>query len=269
MADLDQVVEFDALMNHGRTHRSAIDTSIGSDLDIVLDPHVADLRNFVEFALFVRGETETVGADHRSGVDRHIVADNAGFVNPDARIQRHVVAEPHPVAEIYLRIYFAILTGLYALFDHRIGADVSPLSDRGGRIDRRQRTDARLLRFVGDIKFEQLRKARIGILYLHHRRRYRSRRLERSVDNHDARLGIVDIVFVLRVRQKSESSGFALLDLGQRGRFPQTAADQDDLGQRGDDGFRIANDFPAEETGDEFRSKFHIFQYFIGSNNYI
>ena len=61
------------------------------------------------------------------------------------------------------------------------------------------------------------------------------------------------IVFVLRVRQKGESSGFALLDLGHEG----------------DDGFRIANDFPAEETGDEFRSEFHIFQYFIGSYNYI
>ena len=41
VANLDQVVQLDAVFNHGVVQRTAIDAGVGSDLDIVADAHGA------------------------------------------------------------------------------------------------------------------------------------------------------------------------------------------------------------------------------------
>ena len=75
MADLNQVVELDAPADDRRTHCRPVDAGVGAYFDIALDADVADLRNLVIRTLVVRSEAEPVGSDHRSGVDRDVVAD--------------------------------------------------------------------------------------------------------------------------------------------------------------------------------------------------
>ena len=45
VADLDLIVDFGALADHGVAQAAAIDGGAGADLDIVLDQHTAGLRH--------------------------------------------------------------------------------------------------------------------------------------------------------------------------------------------------------------------------------
>ena len=67
VADLDLVVELDALLDHRVVERAAVDRGVGADLDVVADAHAADLRNLDPAAL-LRRDAEAVGADHHAGV---------------------------------------------------------------------------------------------------------------------------------------------------------------------------------------------------------
>src|SRR5262245_36240670 len=73
VADLNLVVELDALLDHGVVERAAVDRGIGADLDVVADAHRADLRN-LHPAAFLAGDAEAVGADDDPGVHHHAFA---------------------------------------------------------------------------------------------------------------------------------------------------------------------------------------------------
>ena len=53
---------------------------LAADLDVILDHHVAQLRDLVEASLGVGDEAESVGTDHRSRVEDAAVADDTPFV---------------------------------------------------------------------------------------------------------------------------------------------------------------------------------------------
>ena len=242
MADLNQVVELDAPADDRRTHCRPVDAGVGAYFDIALDADVADLRNLVIRTLVVRSEAESVGSDHRSGVDRHVVADLALLVNLDAGEQLYVIAQTDVVAHVDMRIYLAVFPEADVRADHRELAHVGFVAQRGRRIDRRERADALFPGLVRYVQFEQLCEARVGVVDADHRRRDRSRRLERTVDDHDRRFRIVDIMLVFRVGQKSERACFSFFDFCE---FR-------------DDGLRVARDLSAEVAGDQFCGKFHI-----------
>ena len=50
-ADLDQVVELDAVLDHGVVERAAVDAGVGADLDVVADAHRAELLDLLPAAL--------------------------------------------------------------------------------------------------------------------------------------------------------------------------------------------------------------------------
>ncbi len=51
VANLDQVVQLDAIFDHRVVQRTAIDAGVGTDLDIVADAHSAELLDLDPFAL--------------------------------------------------------------------------------------------------------------------------------------------------------------------------------------------------------------------------
>ena len=65
MPNLDQVVEFDAVLDHSVGQGAAVNAGIGADLHIVANAHSAELLDLLPPTL-VRRETEAVCADHRS-----------------------------------------------------------------------------------------------------------------------------------------------------------------------------------------------------------
>ena len=154
MADLNQVVELNPFMDNRRAHRCPINTGIRPDLHIVLDPHVSDLRNLVINAVFVGSESETIGPDNRSRMNRHPVTDFAGLINLHARKQRHVVTQTHPIAQIHLRIDLAPVSDFHALFDHRIVANIHLFAHLYRLMNRCQLADPLLLRLVCDIQLQ-------------------------------------------------------------------------------------------------------------------
>ena len=81
--DHDEVVELDAVFDHGVFDRAAVDGGVGADLDVVTERHRADLRHLDPGAL-VRREPEAVAADHGAGL------------HDAARAEHHAMADEHP-----------------------------------------------------------------------------------------------------------------------------------------------------------------------------
>ncbi len=74
--------------------------------------------------------TETVGADHASGVDHHLRTYDATLVYLHARIERRIVTDRHSVADIHLGIDTAIFTDFGPVLDDGKRTDIHTLTDR-------------------------------------------------------------------------------------------------------------------------------------------
>jgi hypothetical protein len=64
MSDLNEVVEFDAIMNSCRAHRRAVDTSIGAYFHVIAYCHITDLRNLLVRSIFLWSKAETISTYH-------------------------------------------------------------------------------------------------------------------------------------------------------------------------------------------------------------
>ena len=119
--DLNQIINFGALADHGVAQRAPVDRRIGADLDIVLNDHAADLRHF-QVALPTHGEAEPVLADGDAGVESDLLPTSA-WVTRGVRPDIAVAADMHAVADHAARgnSWCRARCGLGA--DHRAGLD--------------------------------------------------------------------------------------------------------------------------------------------------
>ena len=108
VTNLDQVVEFDAVLNDSVLQCTAVDACIGTDLHIIADTHIAQLLDFFPTS-FMRRKTETISANH------HTRMNNA------ARAYRAIVAkcDPHSQAAMHSHrtalAYHAVLSNTCAI----------------------------------------------------------------------------------------------------------------------------------------------------------
>src|SRR5262245_9584356 len=110
--DLHEIINFRALADHRVLEGAAVDAAVGTDLDVVLNDHAADLRH-LEMPLGAHGEAETSLPDAHAGMQDHPVADQG---------MHHAAAGPHVAAT----------------------ADAHPISHQGTRRDHRTAPDLRL-----------------------------------------------------------------------------------------------------------------------------
>src|SRR5512133_3091086 len=94
MRDLDQIVQLDAVLDHGIVQRAPVDAGVGADFDVVADHDPAYLRYLAPAAL-IQCDTEAVGADHRAGMHQRALAHAATGINGDARMQAAGGADFH------------------------------------------------------------------------------------------------------------------------------------------------------------------------------
>ena len=99
---------------------------------------------------------------------------------------------------------------------------------------------AALALFLGGVP-EQVGDGRVRVLDTDHRRDDRLLGLEVLVYQQDAGLGLIDVLFVFRVGEEAEGTGFSVLDLGEAGR----------------PGVFIAVDRSLEQLRELFRCEFH------------
>src|SRR5688572_16984823 len=64
MSDLDQVIQFYALADNGRTHCSAVNCGISPYFHIIVNDHVTDLRHFLVGSILLRCKTKAITTDH-------------------------------------------------------------------------------------------------------------------------------------------------------------------------------------------------------------
>jgi hypothetical protein len=100
VADLNLIVELDAVTDQRVVERTTVDRRIGADLDVVTDQHATDLRD-LDPALAFLGEAETVATDHRAGVDDRPLADHAAVIDDDVRVQQESspIETPSPITQ--------------------------------------------------------------------------------------------------------------------------------------------------------------------------
>jgi hypothetical protein len=96
--NLHQVVDLGPLAYDRFAKRGAVDRRACSDLDIVLDPHDSNLRNFVVLAL-IQGEAVTIRADH------------------DPRVEDAAPANARPIVDDHIWINDAVITDIRPDFD--------------------------------------------------------------------------------------------------------------------------------------------------------
>src|SRR6266481_7112272 len=89
VTDLDLIVDFGALSDHGITQAAAIDRRCRADLHVVLDQHPAGLRDFQMSLRSEKDETIAVLPDAAAGMNQHVVADQRALdrrAGPDIAI---------------------------------------------------------------------------------------------------------------------------------------------------------------------------------------
>ena len=82
VADLNQVIKFDAILNHSVFNGAAVNASVGTDFHLVSDDHTAELLDLYPFTL-VKGEAETVCAYHHPGMKNAIFTHDTFVGNGD------------------------------------------------------------------------------------------------------------------------------------------------------------------------------------------
>ena len=235
VADLNQVVEFDAVIDHRVVERAAVDAGVGADLHIVADAHRAELLDLFPPA-WRRREAKAVGADH------HATVQDAAITDPTAGAHRDTRRQPRVGADACRRTDDAMRT------DHGAGTDLGSGIDHGQRTDRRvsghcgryvhHRTGMNACRCREPrLRGPPLRELGIGQIRVG--RDDRGTACERGIlhlSSHDdaAGAGAGELRFVARVGQKRDGVGRCRVERPDAPNAQITAAEQHAVDVRGD-----------------------------------
>src|SRR5262245_26929130 len=122
VSDLNEVIEFRSTANHSSLQRTPIDAGVCTDLDIVFNNDLADLRK-LHVAFAILHVTKPIGPDHRARMNNDAVSDRHIFIDDNSRIQR------------------AIRTNDGSLSHVTTGFDDAGIADNGPGLDDSARTD--------------------------------------------------------------------------------------------------------------------------------
>src|SRR3954464_3217911 len=104
MRYLNKVVELGTSFNTGRTHSSTVNRSVGTNLHIVFNHHIADLRHLFITAIGLRRKAKAIGADYRPGMNYHVIAQHTAKINFYTGMDHAVVTNLYAFTNITVRI---------------------------------------------------------------------------------------------------------------------------------------------------------------------
>ncbi len=171
---LYEIVKLDTLMDNGLPHGRTVNTSVGANLNIVLDNNDAQLWNLL-VALLVGSEAKTIGSDDTACVNRNVLAYLTTVVDGNMGIDARAVANPNTIANACERANVDAFTNLSRWRDKGQGIDASLLGQRGS------------------IHLHQLGHTLVGVLDANERGTDRLLKLQILVYQYDAGLSIVNI----------------------------------------------------------------------------
>src|SRR5258708_99848 len=142
MADLDLVVQLDAVLDHGVVERAAVDRGVGADLHVVAYEGPTRLRNLDPASRIAR-HAETIGANHHAGMNQRALADKAARIDGHRRSQAAVLADPCVFADRAIGIDHGALTQPRPAADMTAGANSGGCGDFRAPLGPRARLDSR------------------------------------------------------------------------------------------------------------------------------
>src|SRR6185437_9485833 len=140
--DLDLVVEAHVFFEHRVLERAAVDGGVRADFAIVADAHAAELRH-LDPAVAVACQAETIGAQHRAGMDQYALAERHARHQRDLRGEARLRADDAIRADDAMRTEYRACFDARARFDHATGTDARAGVDACIRGDDRRRVNAR------------------------------------------------------------------------------------------------------------------------------
>src|ERR1039458_5561967 len=128
VGDLHEVVDLGPAPDDRGIHRRAIDCHVRADLDVVLDDHVANLRDLQPLRAILH-ITEAVAADHRAGVNADAVADADVVVDGDIRVEQAIVAKPAAFTDDAMRFDDRAVADRDVIAQHHVLTDKHALAE--------------------------------------------------------------------------------------------------------------------------------------------
>src|SRR6266850_4452266 len=212
VADLDLIVDFGALADHGIAEAAAVDGGAGADLDIVLDQDAAGLRHLLVAFRTEENEAVAVLPDTAGGMDQDVVADQ-GELDRGAGADIAVAADFDVGADHRARADHGACANLDPRADHHERIDDHAVFEMGRRVDDRRWRDAVIVE-------PGLRTERIGVPFarqLHERAERLGGAQNRDVggylgletraDQTGAGLGRLELIGVFEVVEKRQMHG--------------------------------------------------------------
>ena len=147
MTNLNKVVELHTLANDCRVGLCTINTSVCSNLHIILNNHITQLWDLVKRTVWLWQEAETVSTNHSTSVNDAVLAYATTLVNLHTWVECSTRTNLHTITHIHLWIYLCASTNHSASLNHGKVTNVAILRYGCLLRDRCQLADALLLWF--------------------------------------------------------------------------------------------------------------------------
>src|SRR5262249_11699361 len=133
MTYMHQVIDLRATTNDRHVERAAIDSRIGTDLNVVLDFQTPDLgKRKIAAGLLVAYITESVAAQHSSAMDDYAIADRCRRIDCDFRINAAVASGFYSCRQDTTSSNRSVVADLNVSADHGELSDADILSQNRG-----------------------------------------------------------------------------------------------------------------------------------------
>src|SRR3990167_5129507 len=93
MPNLNQIIDFNTLLDNRRTKYRTVHGRIGTDLYIIFNNYFTVLIKLDMLTHFCVGISETITAYHRSGVDHNTIADHTITINAHIGVKDNIIAD--------------------------------------------------------------------------------------------------------------------------------------------------------------------------------
>ena len=145
----------------------------------------------------------------------HVVANLTIVVNIDARINERTFPNTSVFTHISMRIYLGVITNYNIIVNHSICTDIYIFTYFGTFGDDCSRGNAFILSFALFVKSHQLGKSLISIINLNEGSLDGLFGYEITVHQHNAGFGVINIMFILRIREKSDAARLTFFNLSE------------------------------------------------------
>ena len=212
--NLHKVVYLHALVYDCCSHHCAVNTGIGTNLDIVLNDGNAYLR-YLLIAILGWLKAKAIGANHAASMKNTAAADLTIVINNGVAVNLCVRTDLRISAYCDMRMQDTALAYLHAFGNGNKRPDVALLAYLCRRVNEGKVADAFTLRLHAFIYLQELRHCFASICHLDERGLYLLLRFEVLIDEHDAALCSVDVLLVLLVGKKTDAARLSLFYLGE------------------------------------------------------